>query len=149
MTFCNMVFRATSPFRELPSPFSNSIQPSLKPSSIRIRGVGFFMPCDLNRGSQVSLARHGVHSYGTAKKFSEGGRNLVGRHPARPFQLDDTSAVPNSLEHFRGHTSDVGGGNHWYRFTKRLQKARNHTVLARCCNIPSGIFHEPSRSQED
>src|SRR2546429_3221060 len=48
----NTVFRATSPFRELASPFSNSIQPSLKPSSIRIRGVGFFMPCDLNRSEE-------------------------------------------------------------------------------------------------
>src|SRR2546429_6452016 len=54
MSIWNTVFRATSPFRELASPFSNSIQPSLKPSSIRIRGVGFFMPCDLNSGSQVS-----------------------------------------------------------------------------------------------
>src|SRR3984893_9446471 len=40
--------RATSPLREPASPFSNSIQPSLKPSSIRIRGVGFFLPWHLN-----------------------------------------------------------------------------------------------------
>src|SRR3954470_23911260 len=37
------------PFTEPDAPRSNSIQPSLKPSSIRIRGVGFFIPCDLNR----------------------------------------------------------------------------------------------------
>src|SRR5271155_4057550 len=48
------VSSATFPFREPASPPSNSIQPSLKPSSIRIRGVGFFMPCDTNSDSQLS-----------------------------------------------------------------------------------------------
>src|SRR5277367_3598246 len=48
------VSSATFPFREPASPPSNSIQPSLKPSSIRIRGVGFFMPCDRNSASQLS-----------------------------------------------------------------------------------------------
>jgi hypothetical protein len=44
----------TFPFREPASAPSNSIQPSLKPSSILMRGTGFFMPCDLNSDSQVS-----------------------------------------------------------------------------------------------
>src|ERR1700744_745756 len=31
----------------------NSIQPSLKPSSMRMRGVGFFIPCARKRVSQL------------------------------------------------------------------------------------------------
>src|SRR5258706_844715 len=42
------------PFREPAWPPSNSIQPALKPSSILMRGAGYFIPCDLNKASQVS-----------------------------------------------------------------------------------------------
>jgi hypothetical protein len=38
------ISRSTPPFREPASPRSNSIHPSLKPSSIRMRGIGFLMP---------------------------------------------------------------------------------------------------------
>ena len=46
--------RLTPPFREPASPLSNSIQPSLKPFSICMRGSGFFIPCDLKSPSQES-----------------------------------------------------------------------------------------------
>src|SRR6266849_2463023 len=54
MSVCSTACSPTFPFREPASAPSNSIQPSLKPSSILMRGVGFFMPCDLNSDSQVS-----------------------------------------------------------------------------------------------
>src|SRR5207237_2720604 len=54
MSVCSTASSATFPFREPASALSNSIQPSLKPSSILMRGVGFFMLCDLNSDSQVS-----------------------------------------------------------------------------------------------
>src|SRR6476620_10519462 len=40
--------KETTPFSEPLVPRSKSIQPSLKPSSIRMRGIGFFIPCAVN-----------------------------------------------------------------------------------------------------
>jgi hypothetical protein len=42
------------PLIALLPPSSNSIQPSLKASSIRMRGSGFLIPCERNRSSQDS-----------------------------------------------------------------------------------------------
>ena len=92
-SICSTDLRATSPFREPAGPFLNSIQPSLKPSSIRIRGVGFFMPCDLN-SPLPCLSRHSVHAYAAAKHFSKDIRDLIRGHAARPLQFDDSSAGP-------------------------------------------------------
>src|SRR6476646_10460189 len=47
--------RLVLPFCEPDFPRSNSIQPSLKPSSIRMRGTGFFVPCDLKSASHDFL----------------------------------------------------------------------------------------------
>jgi hypothetical protein len=41
--------RVVRSLREFASPDSKSIQPSLKPSIIRILGMGFSMPCERNR----------------------------------------------------------------------------------------------------
>src|SRR5579863_1090228 len=46
--------RVVRSLREFASPDSNSIQPSLKPSIIRILGMGFFMPCERNSFSHWS-----------------------------------------------------------------------------------------------
>jgi hypothetical protein len=45
---CRTASRVVRSLREFASPNSKSIQPSLKPSIIRIRGIGFFMPCERN-----------------------------------------------------------------------------------------------------
>ena len=45
------VSKGTLPFSDPLAPRSKSIQPSLKPSSICRRGVGFFIPCALNNFS--------------------------------------------------------------------------------------------------
>src|SRR5271168_720655 len=47
------VSSVTSPIRCSPVR-SKSIQPSLKPSTMRIRGIGCFMPCERNSASQLS-----------------------------------------------------------------------------------------------
>src|SRR5207249_6008753 len=48
------VSKGTLPFSDPLAPRSKSIQPSLKPSSICRRGVGFFIPCALNNFSHDS-----------------------------------------------------------------------------------------------
>src|ERR1700680_2768125 len=46
--------RVVRSLREFASPDSKSIQPSLKPSIIRILGMGFSMPCERNSVSHWS-----------------------------------------------------------------------------------------------
>jgi tetratricopeptide (TPR) repeat protein len=57
-------------------PSLKSIQPSLKPSSIRIRGTGFFIPCEVNNSCQDS------RSTGTART---GFPSTVAKASARSF----------------------------------------------------------------
>ena len=64
------------PFIALLPPSSNSIQPSLKPSSIRMRGSGFLIPCERNSSSQDSRGTGTAHTGFPMTRAKESARSL-------------------------------------------------------------------------
>jgi hypothetical protein len=88
------------------------------------------------------------HSHRDTKQISEGGRDIVRGHTLRTLQLYDSVALPRLLEQFRSHAPDIGCSRHRHWLVKRLQKARNHSPLARRRYVPAGILHEPSWPKE-
>src|SRR5437879_10215489 len=122
MSVCSTASSATRPFREPDSALSNSIQPSLKPSSILMRGVGFFMPCDLNSDSQVS---HGTGSILTGRPSRSAKVVAISLGVTRCGPSNSTTLrLPGFLEQFGSYTPNVGCGNHRYRLIDGLQEAR-------------------------
>src|SRR5271156_6519715 len=80
------------PLSEPCSPFSNSIQPSLKPSSIcaRRRVLGPLR----SEQSLPGITRHGFHAYRTAEDFGEGFGDLIRSDASRSLQFDDAAPCP-------------------------------------------------------
>ena len=137
----------TVPFRAPLAPPSNSIHPSLNPSSIRIRGVEFFIPWDAKAEAHMS---RGTISARTARlsRFGEGVRDIVRAHPLRAFEFHDPFPGPSLLEKFRRDSPHVDHRDHRYRPVERMQVAWDDTAVPRRDNIPTAVFHEPRWTKE-
>ena len=137
MSAFSIVSKASFPFREPASPPSNSIQPSLKPSSIRMRGVGFFMPCDLNSCSHVSRGTGSMLTRrpSTSAKVCATSSGVTRRDPSNSMTL---RPIHDSWSSFAASR----------RFIQRLQEAHDDPALSRRGDIPARILLEPCGSKE-
>ena len=101
---------------------ANSIQPSLKPSSIRTRGCGYFMPCDLNRLTQVAR--------GTTCALTERPR-IFAKVAATSLGVTRCSASSS--------TTRCDRGDHRNRLIQWLQKTRDQAFVAINWRVEQGV----------
>jgi len=140
---CKTSPRGMIPLRTWSPPPSKVIQPSLKPSSIRMRGSGFFMPCDLKSGFP-RLPGDGGGVNQPAEDFGKGLRNFrLGRHARRPLparRSGDRSSFPRAIT--ARDTSDIRGsqtiGTGLSSGCRKLDPVRRHHARLRRpnCSFP-------------
>jgi len=99
VSFCAMsVFRTlcsvVDPLSEPTTPDSKSIQPSLKPSSMRMRGVGLLMPCPTNSSRHVSRGTSRARTGLPNNRRHETDRGRGARRLLRPESAEQTFSAP-------------------------------------------------------
>ena len=94
------------PLIALLPPSSNSIQPSLKSSSIRMRGSGFLIPCERKSSAQDSRGT-GTAPHRLSNDAGEGVGKVIRRYSAGPFQFNYARAGPVLTNEFGGQAPNI------------------------------------------
>ena len=124
------------PLIALLPPSSNSIQPSLKSSSIRMRGSGFLIPCERKSSAQDSRGTGTARTGFPMRRAKESARSLgvirlgpsssTMRVPVQSSRMSLAAKRPTSFDATIGNALSVG-----------CRKLVNEAGFARRDNVPS------------